>query len=155
MNIDTTSMTTAEVKLFEAVNKMSAGLRLFEEGQAEMRSLMGKSTKVAAKTEEEPIPCAPSEKVRKIVAHRTATRGRRKMRLDKGTLDKVFNAIKSDRWAIPASIAEKTEISAYTVNRAIEQLKKSRRIEADFRKGNPNHSDPRTKGRVYRYWQAI
>lgn len=141
-SIDTDILSPKEKQLFDAIAKMHAGTRMYEEGRAEMRKLLGDRTDRAAAT------------TQRIVALRTARRGRRRSRIDKGTLDAVFAGIKNDRWATTLSISKRTHITAYTVDRAIEQLKKTKRIEASFRKGNPSHTDARTKGRTYRYWQV-
>lgn len=147
-------MTVKEKQLFAAVEKMNKGREMYEEGRAELRSLLGERLrKVVGEAD---AAFRATAKARKMVAHRAARRGgRRRSPMDKLVLEKVLESIKTDRWATVLSIANKTKISSYSVNRAIDQLRKSKRIVAQWRTNNPQHTDARTKNRSYRYWQAV
>jgi predicted HTH transcriptional regulator len=144
--------------VYEASMKIQKGEQLLTEGKIELEQLLGKDrSRDMTKAVKDMIP---EKRTKHLTANRTARKkvgGRNGLDpiVEKERSDTVLNFIRSNDWVSFTVLRDNVDFSDKPINRALAKLKKEKKIKKVFKKGNPALTDPRARGRMSTYWEAV
>jgi hypothetical protein len=114
--------------VFEAVEKIKQGQKMFEEGNLELKSLLGEKPKKSLTAGQKSAQTKKRMK-KKIIAHKSISTFRKEKRTDEDLKEKMMSLVRKNTQVSTVLFKNKIHVSERRLDRLLEQLMKEGRIE--------------------------